>query len=248
MTIEGPDGIICYLPYEAYEVTGRQLYRSNWQSPFFPGKPLPDPVGAKNILETDGPEADWLRSFSPPDSAEYRLLQIKSVRTDQTLNKIRDPLSYGKFSAYRQKPDGWEKIQRHEWDTDGSAFDEFLDALNTYYRDHARCPESIIIEELGLNHWLRRSQSLPVDPTEPLAPTRPRGRPRFQDWDVLEEELLRLHRESQLPRDENTTKIALCKLLYRRYQREYGKKPPKPATIRDNLKNLDRIFQEYYRA
>tara|TARA_B100000315_G_scaffold214540_1_gene213206 strand:+ start:556 stop:1308 length:753 start_codon:yes stop_codon:yes gene_type:complete len=247
MPVEGPNGLYMYLPYEAYEAIGHQLYRGEWMSPFSPGPLLPDPPMAKAIIERGGKNAKIIRSMGDPDSDEYKLLQIKSARTHKVLGLMREVLSFGKARAWRKVGNNWQPIDYLEWGEEGTLFDQLLEELHLHYVEHKISSGDIAIEQASFRISIEFFSQAIVEANVPLGQRARPGRKGY-DWVFFREELSRLETKGALPQESQSYREAICRALYEWHCSEFpSKKAPKIETIKRRLKpDLDRIAKDYY--
>jgi len=247
MPIEGPNNQLLYLPYEAYEAIGRQLYGTDWQSPFSPGPLLPHPPAAKGMIEKNGEDAELIRSLGDPDSDDYKLRQIRSVRTIRVLNLLKETLHFGKATAFQKRAEYWEPVDCLEWDKPNSIFDQLIEQLRVHYHEAMPSPQNLGINQEPFDRWINNIPKAVVEKDIPLGERRRPGNPGF-NWSEFRTELLRREQVEGLPEESQGFRGAICCHLYDWHLATCpDQKHPKPDTIRKNLKrDLDRIGKDYY--
>jgi hypothetical protein len=246
MPFEGPEKQVCYLPSEAYDVLGSQLFGSRWTSPFTLGEMLPHPPAAKHILEKGGPDAERLLAFGDPDSDDYKRRQINSRRTQITLARLRETLRWGKAPAFQHNEFDWEEISVYDWDSDDGVYAELVDDIRAHHTDDKPSLEKIAILQTPFDIWVGKLQQQVVDPNEPLRPTRLPGRPSF-DYQVFRDQLAQWDIDGTLSIMERISRRQLSDKLYKWHSRAFPhRKLPNPDTIRKNLKrDFDNILRKY---
>jgi hypothetical protein len=186
----GPEGNPAYLPHEAYNLIGHQLFDDRWAERYSGQPLLPHLPMARKIVQQGGEAAKNLSALLQLGEHKYEDAQAQRYREAQAINALVEALTWGKAQAWtRQARGDWEPVFCAHWGSDAQLKRALLDDIAAYWRDATIPSGNILIDKPALDNWL--PNVTPPNATSPVVASVPKeiGRKELPHKNALIAEL-----------------------------------------------------------